>query len=95
LFSLLRSFSASKLLLLPKKSILLKATNPVSVDSELAYKDRSRSACRESVCRAISISSLDRFSYKKKGTDILLFLMLLKTKSNGKKLATRHTIEKL
>jgi hypothetical protein len=65
LFSLLRRFSTSKLLLLPKKSIRLKATNPVSVDSELAYKDRSRSACRESVCRAISISSLDKLSYKK------------------------------
>lgn len=66
LFSLLMRFSASKLLLLPKKSILLKATSPFSTDSTVEYKDRSRSACRESVCKAMSISLVDMFSYEKK-----------------------------
>lgn len=73
LFSLLRRFSASKLLRLPKKSILLNATKPLSADSALAYSERSRSACRESVCRATSISSVDMFSCTRR--NLLLPLM--------------------
>jgi len=73
--------SASKLLLLPKKSILLKATSPFSADSVLEYKDRSRSACRESVCKAMSISLADMFSYVKKKDNFSAINVLEEKKS--------------